>query len=224
MIRHSFFSKLFLGNLVLVGVIVGIAGVVSYQRLNATYLSENEAHQERTVRIARQYFEHRWGAIGGKLKEIDTECKELLVGSEMRLTVIAADGRVLGDSEANAADMENHKTPDRPEVLDALVGREGRHVRDSETLGVRFRYLGQPIYHDGKVVGVARVAMPVRTIAHGQGLIRASLLWAAVAAVAVAVMLAAFVVAMVIAVIAIVYIVKQLTSALEEAVKIRRSD
>ena len=41
---------------------------------------------------------------------------------------------------------------------------------------------------------------------------------------AVAVMLAAFVVAMVIAVIAIVYIVKQLTSALEEAVKIRRSD
>src|SRR4051794_31666652 len=38
-----------------------------------------------------------------------------------RLTVIRNDGRVLVDSEADAASMGNHRDPSRPEVLEALA-------------------------------------------------------------------------------------------------------
>src|ERR1035438_2738565 len=39
-----------------------------------------------------------------------------------RLTVIRSDGVVIVDSEANAAEMDNHRT--RPEVMQALAGRD----------------------------------------------------------------------------------------------------
>ncbi len=51
--------------------------------------------------------------------------------SGARVTVIAADGRVLGDSQANAEAMENHAN--RPEVLEAMAKGEGRSVRRSVT-------------------------------------------------------------------------------------------
>jgi hypothetical protein len=50
----------------------------------------------------------------------------------MRVTVITADERVLGDSHSDPARMVNHKTEDRPEVLAALAGKPGRHLRQSE--------------------------------------------------------------------------------------------
>src|SRR5262245_60840271 len=37
-----------------------------------------------------------------------------------RITAILSDGKVVGDSEADAADMKNHRSPSRPEVLRAL--------------------------------------------------------------------------------------------------------
>src|SRR5258705_8441840 len=40
-----------------------------------------------------------------------------------RLTVIRPDGRVLIDSDAEPAKMENHATPSRPEFMAALAGR-----------------------------------------------------------------------------------------------------
>src|SRR5262249_57517114 len=53
-----------------------------------------------------------------------------------RLTVIAADGRVLGDSEVAVDDLprvENHGT--RPEVLAAFAGEVGRDRRTGATIG-----------------------------------------------------------------------------------------
>ena len=38
-----------------------------------------------------------------------------------RITVVRPDGKVLADSEANAAGMENHRT--RPELIEAFRGR-----------------------------------------------------------------------------------------------------
>jgi len=186
--RHSFFTRLFLGNLLLVVVIVCVAGLASYRHLNANYRRTTEAHQDQVVRMARRHFENLWPADA---RRIDAECKALSRGSPLRLTIIDADGRVLGDSEADPATMENHMTDDRPEVLGALKGRRGRHQRSSETVGVAYRYLAEPILKDDRAVGVVRVAMPVRAIAEGTGLIRSALLWSALVAAAVAIVLAA---------------------------------
>ena len=58
--------------------------------------------------------------------------------SGARITVIAPDGRVLDDSQANADAMENHAN--RPEVLEAKAKGEGRSVRHSVTFNRELLY------------------------------------------------------------------------------------
>lgn len=188
--RHSFFMKLFLGNLLLIAIIVGIGGGLSYRRLNEIHLAEGENHQLRIAQFAQLHFQDVWQQSAGQVDFMDRKCKQFGVQSPMRLTVIAFDGRVLGDSEADPRHMKGHKTPDRPEVMKAMKGLPGRDIRSSETLGVEFRYLARPIRHGNDVVGVVRVAMPILAIVRQQHFIRGALLWAAMAAVAAAVMLA----------------------------------
>ncbi len=59
-----------------------------------------------------------------------------------RLTVVAPDGRVILDSEADPARMENHGN--RPEIQEALRGRVGSSVRWSSTLNTNFLYVAAP--------------------------------------------------------------------------------
>src|SRR5215510_11461990 len=42
-----------------------------------------------------------------------------------RLTVVRSDGKVLVDSDADAATMENHRNPNRPELMQAFAGKIG---------------------------------------------------------------------------------------------------
>ncbi len=186
--RHRFFWKLFAGNLLLMVIILSVGGLLSYRHLNANYQRENTEDQRRMTRISQLRFQRSWLR---QASGIDVECKQMFCNSPMRMTVIDAAGRVLGDSHADPITMENHKTDDRPEVLDALSGRSGRDIRSSETVvGVEFRYFAEPIVKDGKVVGAVRVAMPIRAIAEGRTVIRNALLLAALTAVAVAVVIA----------------------------------
>lgn len=58
--------------------------------------------------------------------------------SGVRATVVASDGTVLADSEANPLGMENHLW--RPEIQSAFSSGNGRAVRRSDTLGLDFLY------------------------------------------------------------------------------------
>lgn len=69
--------------------------------------------------------------------------RELGRAAGARVTVVTRDGHVLTDSDANAADMENHS--DRPELKEAFAGRLGSAMRTSRTLGIDFLYVALPI-------------------------------------------------------------------------------
>jgi two-component system phosphate regulon sensor histidine kinase PhoR len=58
--------------------------------------------------------------------------------SGVRITVIAADGHVLSDSESETSTMENHA--DRPEVQDALKRGEGQAIRSSASVQAQLMY------------------------------------------------------------------------------------
>ncbi len=78
-----------------------------------------------------------------------------------RITIIARDGRVRGDSEkdgAALAAMENHGG--RPEVRAALRGRMGEDVRVSATIGAEYLYLAVPA-SNGLII---RVSVPLREV------------------------------------------------------------
>lgn len=89
-----------------------------------------------------------------------------------RLTIVDAKGKVLADSEANPARMENHLQ--RPEIARALTGEPGYATRHSPTIGVDFLYVAVP-YGDG---GALRLAVPVSKIAQRVDDVRGKVLWA----------------------------------------------
>jgi two-component system phosphate regulon sensor histidine kinase PhoR len=102
--------------------------------------------------------------------------------TEARATIIARDGRVLADSEADSATMENHAQ--RPEVVSALKGIPGAATRLSKTVGVEFLYVAVP--GGDKIV---RLAYPLSTIRAQIATIRGSLLRATLLALVFALLL-----------------------------------
>jgi two-component system, OmpR family, phosphate regulon sensor histidine kinase PhoR len=83
--------------------------------------------------------------------------------SGYRVTLIARDGRVLADSEADPWTMENHGS--RPEVASALAGRIASSRRRSATVGEELIYAAAPIASGpGSTEGVLRLALHVPTL------------------------------------------------------------
>jgi two-component system phosphate regulon sensor histidine kinase PhoR len=80
-----------------------------------------------------------------------------------RVTLIARDGRVLGDSAETAsavATMENHGS--RPEVIQARARGLGTARRHSDTINVDMLYVAAPVVHPS--IAFARVALPLSDI------------------------------------------------------------
>ena len=95
--------------------------------------------------------------------ELDAEADRIgeLVGA--RVTFIAADGRVVGDSAETldgVAQMENHAS--RPEVVEARQHGLGKGRRHSDTLNIDMLYVAVPVAHPS--IGFVRVALPLTDI------------------------------------------------------------
>lgn len=103
-----------------------------------------------------------------------------------RATVIAPDGRVLADTRANPAEMENHAT--RPEFIAALHGNVGSATRTSHTVGIPFLYVAAPIPG-----GAVRLAYPLSSIQQMTRHVRLHLLWASLVALLLATIISAIV-------------------------------
>ncbi len=191
--RRSFFLSLLVGNLILVVVVVLLGGTIADQFLTDSYQQSQKATQLSMARLSQQYVESLWPTYGDKPDALDRYCKEHLrpgMGAS-RLTIIATDGTVLGESsEVRAVDMVPHRTPDRPEVAAALTGGTGWDERASETLGVPFRYIALPVRRDGNIVACVRVATPLEDLVEARAFILRSLAIAAGAAGLAAVLLA----------------------------------
>ncbi len=94
--------------------------------------------------------------------ELDSIAKATGQQIEARITIIAKDGTVLGDTEQNPLTMENHAT--RPEVIQALSTGIGQSIRYSATLHESMMYVAVPVMNQGQVFGIARVALPLTTV------------------------------------------------------------
>src|SRR5882672_9877361 len=95
--------------------------------------------------------------------ELDAEADRLgaLIGA--RVTFIASDGRVVGDSAETldgVAAMENHAQ--RPEILDAGATGLGRSRRYSATLKIDMLYVAVPVRHPA--IAFVRVALPLTDV------------------------------------------------------------
>jgi two-component system phosphate regulon sensor histidine kinase PhoR len=110
--------------------------------------------------------------------------------AEARVTFIASDGAVLGDSEIELGAigaMDNHGG--RPEVARALAGGRGEDARMSTTVRARLLYVAVPV-KGGGAAAVARVAKPLNQVEEAVAHTRSAIAYASVLAFGVAVLLA----------------------------------
>ncbi len=130
-------------------------------------------------------------------KELDPGTLEpwlvsLAAGAQTRLTIIAPDGSVLGDSWVQGkkfAHLENHAT--RPEVMAAVENGEGSSERYSSTIGANLLYVARRI-PVAKGWAIVRAAYPLSSVEASLASVRA-LLWVGVGiALALAALLSIF--------------------------------
>jgi two-component system phosphate regulon sensor histidine kinase PhoR len=118
-----------------------------------------------------------------------TIADELVANTDLRLTIVGADGKVLADSESDPATMENHLG--RPEIRAALSGQVGTDRRVSKTQGIDQLYVAVPATVDGQSVAL-RVSQPFTEIDTVARRSRQVGLWLLAAAVIIAVFIAAW--------------------------------
>jgi two-component system phosphate regulon sensor histidine kinase PhoR len=111
---------------------------------------------------------------GSNTSQLDTLADETAGMIEARVTIILPDGTVVGESDHNLVEMENHL--DRPEVQQALSGVEGIATRFSRTVGMTMLYIAVPIQSGDEILGVARVSVPYSTIEANRDTLRSFIL------------------------------------------------
>jgi two-component system phosphate regulon sensor histidine kinase PhoR len=107
--------------------------------------------------------------------------------TESRVTLIAPDGIVLGDSEVAPADLgrlENHR--ERPEVRAALAGGVGHDLRTSVSVHAPLLYVALPVRDGDRLVGVLRLALPLSAVTSSYDAINRVMLAGGLVALAVA--------------------------------------
>ena len=89
---------------------------------------------------------------------------ESLEDTASRVTWVAADGRVLFDSDASAGEMDNHA--DRSEIAEALETGSGESERYSATMTEKTLYMARRLA-DGSVLRVSSAFYTILTVALG---------------------------------------------------------
>ena len=96
------------------------------------------------------------------LPNLDSQARHWAEVLNARLTIIAPDGTVWGESDQDRAEMTNHS--DRPEVIQALSSGMGSSIRFSHTLGYDMLYTAVSVVENGQVVALVRVALPLQQV------------------------------------------------------------
>lgn len=107
-------------------------------------------------------------------REVDDLCRRLKEQTGARVTVVAADGTVLGDSDKASAEMENHAH--RVEIEQAAMGDSGMAIRRSDTLGYDFLYVARKIEREGLIAGYLRMAVPLTAVDASVNMLRMRIL------------------------------------------------
>ena len=153
--RFRLHSRLVLWNLLIIGLISATLGYFLNFSLRREIEKEIEGQLLDQSTLAAAYL-----AKADPGKPMDEQADQLGRLLNVRVTVIAHDGRVLGDSDVEASqlpNLENHRL--RPEVQQAVREGTGSAIRRSDTLKVQFIYVARRL--DPYIL---RLAMPLGSV------------------------------------------------------------
>jgi two-component system phosphate regulon sensor histidine kinase PhoR len=153
--KRSFFSKIFIGYLLVIFALSSLILVLSLNTMRKFYRDTLTEHLKTLGYTLNSEVAHLLDT--GRANQLDGFIKNLGSKIHTRVTIIATDGSVLADSEQNIQSMENHSH--RPEVIEALQGKTGKSIRFSSTANRDMLYVAVPIEKDGKISGVIRTSL-----------------------------------------------------------------
>jgi two-component system phosphate regulon sensor histidine kinase PhoR len=184
MARATFRTKLFLAALSTALIALVVAGTMFAQSMRQRTDDQIEAQLVSDARLAAELLTRSEPLT--TVPQLDEEADRIGALLGARVTFIAPDGRVVGDSAETLegiAAMENHGS--RPEVVEARQTGLGRARRHSDTLKIDMLYVAVPVRHPA--IAFARVALPLTDVRqHLQAVVNATLFALALALVGAA--------------------------------------
>ena len=160
-VRARFQTKLFLAALSAAMIALAVAGALFATTIRRQIDSRIEATLTAEARMAADLLGR--GVPLSSVPDLQDEAVRLggLIGA--RVTFIAADGRVVGDSGETLegiATVENHAQ--RPEIIDARASGIGRSRRYSTTVKFEMLYVAVPVNHPA--IAFVRIALPLTDV------------------------------------------------------------
>ncbi len=158
---RSIYWKITIPLIALVLLAMGLLGLYMINSTRNTQVSHLESQLVNEAKLVANMSTPSF-ADPTKNDNLNTIAKS--IGNEIgtRITLISINGTVLGDTDQDPVSMENHAT--RPEVVAALATGVGQATRYSATLHENMMYVAIPVTDQGKVLGIARVALPLTAV------------------------------------------------------------
>ena len=170
-------------------VMLGLGSYLS-SFMRQTYLKNVEERLSAEARLAAENL-IPYLQTGRDPQILDSLAKQWGRSLGTRVTIIGADGVVLGESDEDRLAMENHAT--RPEIVQARSSGVGQATRYSETTGYTMMYMAVAVVSKGQVTGYARIALPLQQVDANIAAVQRAVLGAALLAAILAAILSAWI-------------------------------
>ncbi|NEW07750.1 cell wall metabolism sensor histidine kinase WalK [Paenibacillus sp. SYP-B3998] len=159
----KFRAKLTYILILLIGGSMLIAGIFMAKVLENSHVQSLKDNMQRELMVISATGDwNRTGTESEQLAYYTSQAKLIKASTEARLTFVRADGKVMGDSDQNPEQMDNHLN--RPEIAAAVTNGVGYTTRYSDTLREKMLYAAVPVKSGDKVTGYLRIALSLEQV------------------------------------------------------------
>ncbi|KWX87860.1 histidine kinase [Paenibacillus riograndensis] len=149
----------------LIGISMIGAGVTMAKLFKDSHISALEENMSREINLLSGTFQFTDTDSPGAVSYYTEQAEHIAKLTNSRITFITKDGKVIGDSEKNPLEMDNHSTREE-EVLAAKEGI-GRAIRYSDTLNREMLYVAGAVVSDQGFDGYIRLSMALNAVTEG---------------------------------------------------------
>ncbi|OKP98332.1 two-component system histidine kinase PnpS [Paenibacillus sp. P46E] len=162
---RPFRIRLTLILMALIGISMIGAGITMAKLFKDSHISALEENMSREINLLSGTLQFRDTASPDAVSYYTKQAENIAKLTSSRITFILKDGKVIGDSEKNPMEMDNHSTREE-EVLAAKEGI-GRAIRYSDTLNREMLYVAGAVVSDQGFDGYIRLSMGLDAVTEG---------------------------------------------------------
>lgn len=149
----------------LIGISMIGAGFTMAHLFKNSHVAALEENMSREIKLLSGTFQFRDMNGTDAITYYTQQAERIAKLTNSRITFITKEGKVIGDSEKNPREMDNHSTREE-EVIAAKEGI-GRAIRYSDTLDEKMLYVAGAVVSDQGFDGFIRLSMDLEAVTEG---------------------------------------------------------